>query len=244
MNRIKGARTNQGSPIRLHLAEYTTELVLILVSLGLLLFARLTSQMINGETSSFDRDILLWFRNPADLSDPLGPAMLEVVVRDLTALGGMLVLTLLCLCACGYLWLRGRQKLATFLLVSVSLGMLLNTLLKDVISRSRPDLVPHVTDAALSSFPSGHAMMSTIVYLTLGALLSLSTDDGRIKAYILGWSILLPLLIGVSRIYLGVHWPTDIIAGWIAGATWSLVCLFVYDQLIADSRYSRDSDSP
>ncbi len=220
--------------MRRHLPEYSTEVVLVLLSLGLYLFARLTNKMIKGETGSVDRDTLLWFRNPADPSDPLGPESLEVIVRDITALGGVFVLSLLCLCACGYLWLRGRGKLATFLLLSVSVGMVLNTLLKGFISRPRPDLVPHATDAALSSFPSGHAMMSTIVYLTLGALLSLSTDSPRIKAYILCWSILLPLLVGTSRLYLGVHWPTDILAGWIAGATWALLCLFVYDRLVAE----------
>ena len=221
--------------LRRHLPEYATEITLILVSLGLLLFAALTGRMINGKTSLFDQRVLLWFRNPEDLTDPIGPQALEVVVRDITALGGVIVLALICLFVLGVLCLRKLYGLAGFILASVIAGTLMNTLLKEIIARPRPDIVPHATDAALSSFPSGHTMMSTIVYLTLGALLSLATDNTRIKLYILAWSIVLPFMVGISRIYLGVHWPTDIIAGWIAGATWSLLCLLIYDYLLAPS---------
>jgi undecaprenyl-diphosphatase len=223
------------SLLRRHLPEYATEITLILISLGLLIFATLTGEMLEGETIGFDRYVLLLFRNPADLADPIGPQSLEILVRDATALGGVLVLSLMCIFVCIYLWLRRQRKLATFLAISVALGMALNTVLKWMIVRPRPDIVPHATDAALSSFPSGHAMMSTVVYLTLGALLSLSTSDRRIKFYILSWSVFLPLMIGISRLYLGVHWPTDIIAGWIAGATWSLLCLGVYHRFINDN---------
>lgn len=225
----------QRPPLRRHWPEYATEITIFLISLGLFLFVRLTGKMINGETSEFDREILLWFRNPLDLSEPVGPEVLEVIVRDITALGGVMVLGLLSLAVFGYLWLRRQRALAGFMLGSIVAGTLLNTLLKEVISRSRPDIVPHATDAALSSFPSGHAMMSTVVFLTLGALLSLSTDNRQVKLYILSWSILLPLMVGVSRLYLGVHWPTDILAGWIAGATWSLLCLLVYDRTLGAS---------
>ena len=223
------------SLLRRHLPEYATEITLVLISLGLLVFATLTGEMLEGETIGFDRYLLLLFRNPANLADPIGPQSLEILVRDVTALGGVLILSLLCIFVCIYLWLHNQRKLAIFLAISVSVGSLLNSLLKWVIVRPRPDIVPHATDAALSSFPSGHAMMSTVVYLTLGALLSLSTDDRRIKIYILFWSVFLPLMVGISRLYLGVHWPTDIIAGWVAGATWSLLCLGVYHRFINDN---------
>ena len=228
------------SLLRRHLPEYATEITVILISLGLLIFATLTGEMLEGETSGFDRYVLLLFRNPADLSDPIGPQSLEVLVRDATALGGVLILSLLCISACVYLWLGRQRKLAIFLAISVSAGSLLNTLLKQLIVRPRPDIFNHATDAALSSFPSGHAMMSTIVYLTLGALLSLSSSDRRIKINILFWSVFLPLIVGISRLYLGVHWPTDIIAGWVAGATWSLLCLAVYHRFI-NQNHSSDS---
>ena len=214
-----------------HLPEYATEIGIILVSLGLLGFIKLTEEVVEGETLDFDHQVLLWFRNKTDLSDPIGPEWLEVVVRDITALGGLTTLTLLTVAACGYLWLRQRHKLALLVAASVTGGSLLNTLLKGFFARPRPDLVPHETTAALSSFPSGHAMMSAVVFLALGALLSLSSDDARIKIYILSWSVLLTVLVGISRVYLGVHWPTDIIAGWIAGGTWALICLLVSNRL-------------
>ncbi len=226
---------SKNSPLRRHLPEYATEIALVLISLGLFVFFKITEQMLEGETGDFDRRVLLWFRNPDDVTLPRGPQSLEVLVRDITALGGVFILGLLSLSSCGYLWLRRQRGLALFVVVSISLGTLVNTILKDVIARPRPDLFAHATDAAFSSFPSGHAMMSTMVFLTLGALLSLSSENRRIKAYLLSWSVLLPLMVGISRLYLGVHWPTDIIAGWIAGATWSLLCLWTYHHLFNDN---------
>ncbi|MDH3691771.1 MAG: phosphatase PAP2 family protein [Gammaproteobacteria bacterium] len=219
------SQTRQPSSRKSHLPEYTTEFIVIGVSLGLYGFIKLTEEVTDGDTRGFDRDMLLMFRNPQQLSDPIGPAWLEVVVRDITALGGLVTLALLTIAACGYLWLKNKHRLAVFVAVSVSGGTLINTLLKGFIERPRPVIVPHETTAALSSFPSGHAMMSAVVFLTLGALLALASDTTRIKVYFLAWSVLLTVLVGISRVYLGVHWPTDVLAGWIAGATWALLCL-------------------
>ena len=218
--------------VKSHLPEYTTESIVIGVSLGLYGFIKLTEEVTEGETRGFDRDLLLMFRNPERLSDPIGPAWLEVVVRDITALGGLVTLALLSIAACGYLWLTNRHRLALFVAVSVTGGSLVNTLLKGLIERPRPDIVPHGTSAALSSFPSGHAMMSAIVFLTLGAMLAYASDTTRVKVYFLSWSVLLTVLVGTSRVYLGVHWPTDVIAGWIGGATWAMLCLLVSQVII------------
>lgn len=215
------------NPRKSHLPEYTTESIVIGVSLGLYGFIKLTEEVVDGDTRGFDRDILLMFRNPDQLLDPVGPAWLEVVVRDITAMGGLITLALLTLAACGYLLLTQRYRLAMFVAACVAGGSLVNTLLKSFIERPRPDIVPHGTSAALSSFPSGHAMMSAVVFLTLGAILAYASNTTRIKIYILSWSVLLTVLVGTSRVYLGVHWPTDIIAGWIGGATWALLCLLV-----------------
>lgn len=213
--------------LRRRFPEYATEVSIILVSLGLFAFFKLTEEVLDGETGGFDRRMLLWFRDDSNQALPIGPSWLEVVVRDITALGGFLVLGLLSFSVVGYLWLHRQRHMAVYVAASVSAGIALNTLLKELITRPRPDIISHGTDAALSSFPSGHTMMSTVVFLTLGALLAKTSNDRRIKMYILFWSILLPLMVGVSRLYLGVHWPTDIIAGWIAGATWALICLLL-----------------
>lgn len=217
------------------LPEYTTLVPIIIVSAGLFGFVRLTENVLAGETGGFDRSILLWFRNPQDLSDPVGPAWMEVIMRDMTALGGLLVLALLVTFVVGYLYLRRRRLLALYVSLAILGGTLLNTLLKGLIDRPRPDIVSHATDAALSSFPSGHTMMSTMVYLTLGALLASSSSDTRVKRYFIFWSVLPALLVGVSRLYLGVHWPTDIIAGWMAGGTWALLCLLVARKVLRTS---------
>ena len=218
-----------------HLPEYGTQVVILIIALGLLAFGLLTGEVLDGDTGAFDRRILMWFRNPADLSDPIGPESLEVVMRDITALGGVLVLGILCTSIVGYFFLIGKRRRAVFIGVSVISGTLVNTLLKEFISRPRPDIVPHGTDAALSSFPSGHTMMSTVVYLTLGAMLAYSTQERRLKLYVLFWSVALAGVVGISRLYLGVHWPTDILAGWICGATWALFCLLCRHFMMRES---------
>jgi undecaprenyl-diphosphatase len=214
-----------------HVLEYATELAVVIVSIGLFAFIKLANVVTDGATRGFDEYILLLFRDPTSL-ELIGPAWLEVVVRDVSALGGFLILGLLSLAVCGYLVLKRKHKLALFIAIAVSSGSLLNTLLKGLIERPRPDIVPHATSAALSSFPSGHAMMSAVVFLTLGALLALSSDDTRIKVYILFWSVFMTVLVGISRVYLGVHWPTDIIAGWIAGSIWAILCLLVSQKIV------------
>ena len=181
-------KTNLKRLDRRDLPEYLTEIVVIIISIGLFAFIKLTGRVVDGATVDFDRQLLLMLRNPADLADPVGPEWLEVIVRDLTALGGVVTLGLLTLAVCGYFWLQHKPRMALFVLLSIAGGSLFNSVLKEFFERPRPDLVPHTTAAAMSSFPSGHAMMSAVAYLTLGALLAHASSKISIKIYILGWS--------------------------------------------------------
>ncbi|WP_104202779.1 phosphatase PAP2 family protein [Billgrantia saliphila] len=204
--------------------EFSTLLSVLVLSGGIWTFVELADEVTEGDTLSVDETVLLMLRNPADHADPLGPGWVEEMGRDFTALGGVGVLVMITVGALGYLLLARRFRAALFTSVAVPGGMLLSTLMKIGYDRPRPDLVPHESLVYTASFPSGHAMMSAVTYLTLAALLSRVQAEMRLKAYLLTMAILLTLLVGASRVYLGVHWPTDVLAGWTAGAAWAALC--------------------
>jgi undecaprenyl-diphosphatase len=187
-------------------------------------FAELAEEVMEGDTHEVDQALLLSMRNPADRSDPIGPGWVEEIGRDITALGGNAILTLLTIAVVGYLLLEGKRRMAVVLLVATLGALGVSTLLKSTIDRDRPDLVPHHTRVYTASFPSGHSMLAASTFLTMGALLARVQRRKRMKAYILLVAITATLLVGLSRVYLGVHWPTDVLAGWTAGAAWALSC--------------------
>jgi undecaprenyl-diphosphatase len=191
---------------------------------GLFTFARIMDEMREGDTHAFDEAVLLALRNPADSADPIGPVWLEIMMRDYTSLGSHAVLGLLGVVAFVYLLMLGKRLSAAMLVVSFAGGMALNGLLKLGFARPRPDLVAHLVEVHTASFPSGHAMLSAVCYLTLGALLAGVAKQRRFKAYILGVAVGLTVLVGFSRVYLGVHWPTDVLGGWCLGAAWAMAC--------------------
>jgi undecaprenyl-diphosphatase len=201
--------------------------ILALVAAMLIVFGKLAGAVVDGDTRIFDETVLRALRNPADPADPIGPAWLEHVMRDLTSLGGFTVLTLVTAGAIGYLLIDGKRAAALFVLVAVVGGVGLSESLKHVFARPRPELVAHLVEVQTASFPSGHAMLSAVTFLTLGALLARVQGRKRLKAYLLSVAITLTLLIGASRVYLGVHWPTDVMAGWCAGAAWAMGCWLV-----------------
>ncbi len=201
---------------------------IILLTAGMLLgFGMIAAEVMEGDTGTFDRVVLLALRNPADLSDPIGPAWVEEMARDITSLGSVAVLVLVSAAVIGFLGLIRKRAAALLVLVSVGGGALLSTLLKLGFARPRPELVPHAVQVYTTSFPSGHAMLSAVTYLTLGALLTRVQLRRRVKTYLLTLAVILTLLIGLSRIYLGVHWPTDVLAGWCVGAAWAMLCWLV-----------------
>ena len=209
---------------RLARREWPIVFGLMIVAAAVWTFIELADEVVEGSTAALDEAILLALRDPADSTQPLGPAWLEEMMRDFTGLGGTGVLTLITLGTAGFLLLRRQHKAALAVLVAVGIGILLSTAVKMGFDRPRPDLVPHGSYVYTASFPSGHSMMSAVVYLTLAAMLARVQAQWRLKIYILGVAVLLTLLVGFSRVYLGVHWPSDVLAGWSVGAAWALTC--------------------
>lgn len=200
---------------------------------GGVLLQQLTSEVLEGETLGFDQTILLWLRQPGDLGRPIGPQWLVHAMGDITSLGGVTVLAILTLLATVYLLLDRKTTIAVFLFLSVFSGWLASTGLKIVVARARPDVVPHLVDVNDLSFPSGHAMVSAVTYLTLGALLARTQRFRATRIFVMGAGIFLAVIIGLSRIYLGVHYPTDVLAGWGAGSLWALLCWLISKRFIA-----------
>jgi undecaprenyl-diphosphatase len=187
-------------------------------------FLEIADEVTDGEHGHTDVRILRALREPADPADPLGPRWLEEAARDVTALGGYAVLTLLVASVVGYLLMARHYPAALLVLAATLGGLLISHLLKGFYDRPRPDLVPHLTHVSTASFPSGHAMLSAVVYLTLGALLARLVEGWWAKLYFVGVAVILALLVGASRVYLGVHYPTDVAAGWCAGLAWAVLC--------------------
>ena len=191
---------------------------------ALLAFLHLGSEMTEGETRSFDSGLLLALRRPEDLNNPIGPAWLKIMILDLTSLGSTAVLTLVTILVIGLVLCLRNWRSAAFIAAATGGGAALSGLLKLDYARPRPALVSHLVDVSSASFPSGHAMNSAIVYLTLGLLGARAVTDRLARHYIVTVAVLLTLIVGATRVYLGVHWPTDVLAGWSAGAAWALLC--------------------
>ena len=190
-------------------------------------FAKFASEVLEGDTFALDRWILEALRSPADPSVPAGPAWILKAMVDVTALGGVTVLTLVTMLAAFYLVASRKRATAAFLVAAISGGAIVSTLLKLAFARPRPELVAHLVNVDTASFPSGHAMNSAITYLTIGTLLARAEKDRGVRIYLIGAAICLTLVIGFSRVYLGVHWPSDVVAGWAVGASWALLCSLV-----------------
>jgi undecaprenyl-diphosphatase len=217
--------------LRLRLNEAGPLISLAALSLFAWAFIELAGDVLEGDTATFDRAILLGLREPGDPADPIGPSWLEEAARDITALGGHVVLTIVTLASIAYLMMTRKSHAALLVVAAVGGGMLLSSALKLGFERPRPDLVPHAARVYTASFPSGHAMLSAVTYLTLGALLARVQPSRRLKAFLIGLAVTLTILVGASRVYLGVHWPSDVLAGWCVGAAWASLCWFIALQL-------------
>ena len=196
-------------------------LLVALCASGIYAFVAIAEEVRENEVERLDTYLLLLFRNPDDVADPIGPPWFEDTVAQITTLGGYPVLVLLVGAVVGYLLIARKFGPALFLVVSIVAGTVLSQVLKIAYSRPRPDLVDHLVQTHTASFPSGHATMSALVYLTLASLIVRLVEDLSIRVYVMCVAVLLAVLVGVSRVYLGVHWPSDVAAGWALGAAWA-----------------------
>lgn len=194
---------------------------------SLWIFAGVTEAVHEGQWQEAENAFIRSLRTPQDASVPVGPAWLHNVCLDISALGGGAVLTLMSVLVIGYLLLLRHYHAILLLLAAALGGMGLNSFLKRFFGRERPDIVPHLSDVASASYPSGHSMLSAIVYLTLGVMLAQAVKPWSLKVYFVGAALLLSFLIGLTRIYLGVHYPTDVVGGWTVGTAYAVFCAMV-----------------
>ena len=204
--------------------EASVLIALFLAAGAIWLFVEIAEDVLEGDMHATDEQLLLLLRTAGDTNDPLGPSWVEELARDVTALGSAGILALVTVAAAGFLVLQRKRHLALYLVAAVAGGTIASLVLKWGFDRPRPDLVAHGQVVYTSSFPSGHSMLSAIAFLTLGALLASGQTNLGLRGYLMGLAVFLTLIVGVSRVYLGVHWPTDVLAGWAAGAAWALSC--------------------
>lgn len=220
LSRVKSWRRPEGWD------EFVSVLGVTVFCAATWVFIELADDAPEGDYLETERVVMEWFRHAAT-GAPVGPHWLPDAVRDLTAMASAIVLILLALLILGYLCLTRRFATAALIAIATAGGEGLNALLKESFERARPAITSHLVEVKTSSFPSGHSMAASIFYLTMGALLAQTARRRREKIYLMSAAILLTLLTGVSRVYLGVHYPTDVLAGWSAGAAWAILCWFV-----------------
>jgi undecaprenyl-diphosphatase len=211
------------------IGKYELDVLLALLFLVVSLwgFIAIADAVVAGRTMKFDEWVVRALRKPNQPAIPIGPHWMTEVARDVTALGGLTFLTLLTATIAGFLWLRRMFGAMLVLLVATLGGLAVNSILKLSFDRPRPEVVPHLALVYTSSFPSGHAMLSATVFLTLGTLLGQFIGERVLKAYFLIVAVVLTVLVGASRVYLGVHYPTDVLTGWAAGLAWAILCWLI-----------------
>lgn len=191
------------------------------VTLGVFAFISIADEMAEGEIRNLDETLFLALRVTGDPSTLLGPGWLQETAVEVTAVGGFPLIIFTVAAVAGFFVVTKRYGAALFAVLSVGSGALLSLTLKQYYARPRPDLVDPLDAVHTSSFPSGHALVTTVAYLTLAALVISFLEDRRARAYVLSVAVFVAVMVGVSRVYLGVHWPSDVAAGWALGAAWA-----------------------
>jgi undecaprenyl-diphosphatase len=190
--------------------------------LSLFAFVKIWDEVHEGDTQSIDEWVVRSLRRADDPAVPVGPVWVREAALDATALGGYFVIGLAVVAVVGFMWIHGDRATAWATLATVVGGAAATFALKHLSGRDRPDAVPHLRDVASPSFPSGHAALSAVVFLTLGLLLAGTMTRPAARLYCLSWAMLVSFFVGLSRIYLGVHYPSDVLGGWTFGLAWAL----------------------
>lgn len=214
-------------------------LAIVVLTLGFLALTFVVDMAEDGVAGSFDRAVVLALQTSTEISDPIGPRWVEEIARDLTSLGSYSVMLLIVAGVLGYLLLIRRRATAVFVLASIGGGIVLSNVLKHFFQRARPDIAPHAAEVFSTSFPSAHAMLSAVVYLTLAVVVARFALARLQRLYAIGIAIGITIIVGLTRMYLGVHWPTDIAAGWCVGAAWALACWYIATKLQAKAARKR-----
>lgn len=204
-------------------AELGALLALAVVALGLMVFVEVADDMTEADGQAFDQSVLMAMRPFAD--DPhraWGPWWLEEAAADLTSLGGISVLGLFAILTVGFLLFQKKWLSSLLLVVGLAGGVALSEGTKAFFERERPPEIYQAVETINASFPSGHALLATVFYLSIGVMLTRAFPHRRMKTYVLGCAIVIAMLVGVTRVYLGAHWATDVLAGWSLGAAWAM----------------------
>lgn len=195
---------------------------------GIWLTFELADGVVNGNTQEADMAFLMSLREGEDADNPIGPRWVEELMRDFTALGGTGVLALIVTSVTIFYLVQGRYKEMLFLLVAVLGAWILSDFLKGWFNRPRPEFVADEAYAYSASFPSGHALLSAATYLTLGSIVAQLVTRNRLKAFVFLLAAFIMILVGFTRMYLGVHYPTDVLAGWVVGSVWAIACWLAF----------------
>ena len=212
--------------LRIARTEIAAVSALFVVALGVMTFVELADDMTEADGRAFDQAVLDAMR-PGSMADPWGPGWLEEAALDLTALGGIAVLTLFALVVVGFLVLQRKRLSALLLVLGLAGGVALSEGLKALFGRERPPETLQAVETLNASFPSGHSLLSAVFYLSIGVMLTRAFPQRRFKAYVIGVAVLLTLIVGLTRVYLAAHWATDVLAGWSVGAAWAMALWLV-----------------
>ncbi|HEY4756346.1 MAG TPA: phosphatase PAP2 family protein [Ignavibacteriaceae bacterium] len=214
--------------LKIFIADYSSREIRILLNLfilvtALLVFTYVAKEVVSGESKGFDEMTLNYLRHDGKIMED-EQTWLTGMMIDITALGGTTIIFMITAAVVFYLLIQKQYEFMWLILIATIGGAILSFGLKELFARERPPLIYHLLTVKSLSFPSGHAMMSSVVYLTQGALLAKVQSNKNLRVYILLVAIILVFLIGISRIYFGVHYPTDVLAGWSVGLAWASFC--------------------